>query len=81
MDWIDSKTIKYLALTWLAGMLAQLVPMLQARNIDWWALGTQSVITLAAIITRMAQGDVVAPKALNAMSFGLLNRNNTFIAR
>lgn len=75
MKWTDSKTIRYLFLTWLGGTLLQMVPMLQARNIDWWALGTQAVATLAGIITRMAQSDVEAPKALNTLSFGLLNRS------
>lgn len=76
MNWLDSKTIKYLALTWAASIIVQLVPMLQAHKIDWWALGTQTAVVFAGILTRMAQGDVVAPPAINAASFGLLNRNN-----
>lgn len=64
--WIESKTIRFLAATWLAGVLMQLVPMLQAHAIDWWALGAQSVATLAAVIIRMGQADIEAPiSALN----------------
>ena len=66
-SWLDSKTIRYLALTWLGTTLVQLVPMMQARSIDWWALGAQGVGTLAAILIRMAQPDVEAP-------LGILNR-------
>ena len=58
-DWIDSKTIKYLVLTWLASTLLQIVPMFQNHQIDWWDLGAQSLATLAAIIVRMAQPDLV----------------------
>lgn len=60
-SWLDSKAIKYLILTWLAGMFLQLAPMLSAHQIDWWALGSQSLVTLAAILVRMAQPDVEAP--------------------
>lgn len=60
-SWLDSNTIRYLLLTWLATVLLQLVPMLQARAIDWWALGAQAVTTLAAVIVRLAQPDVDAP--------------------
>lgn len=81
MNWLDSKTIKYVFLTWLGGTLLQLVPMLQAKQIDWWALGTQAVASLAAIIIRIAQPDVEAPKALNALSFGLLNRSNATLLK
>lgn len=76
MNWIDSKTIKYLFLTWLSAMLLQLVPMFQAHNIDWWALGTQSVVAFAGVITRMCQPDVVAPNVLNKLSLGAMNKNN-----
>lgn len=68
-SWKDSKTIRFLALTWLAGMLLQLVPMLQAHSVDWYDLGAQSISTLAAVIIRMAQDDVQAP-------IGLLNKGN-----
>lgn len=65
-SWRDSRAIKYLALTWLATTLVQLVPMLQSHQIDLWALGAQAVGTLAAILIRMAQPDVEAPiSALN----------------
>ena len=60
-SWLDSKAIKYLVLTWLGGMFLQLAPMLSAHKIDWWALGSQSLATLAAILVRMAQPDVEAP--------------------
>lgn len=69
MSWLKSNAIRYLFFTWLGGTLLQLVPMMQARNIDWWALGTQAVATLAGIITRMAQSDVQAPAVL-----GFLNK-------
>lgn len=62
-SWTDSKTIKYLILTFLGTVLLQLVPMLQSHTIDWWALGAQGVGTLAAILIRMAQDDVQAPIA------------------
>jgi len=60
-SWLDSKTIKYLVLTFVGTMLLQLVPMLQQHSIDWWSLGSQTVGTLAAILIRMAQDDVQAP--------------------
>lgn len=60
-SWLDSKAIKYLVLTWLGGILLQLVPMLQSHQIDWWSLGAQSIATLAGILIRMAQPDVDAP--------------------
>lgn len=60
-SWADSKTIKYLAYTFIGTMLLQLVPMMQAHSIDWWSLGSQAVGTLAAIVIRMAQDDVQAP--------------------
>lgn len=66
-SWTDSKTIKYLILTFLGTVLLQLVPMLQNHAIDYWALGAQAVGTLAAILIRMAQDDVQAP-------IGLLNK-------
>jgi len=69
--WGDSKTIKYLALTFLGNVLLQLIPMLQNRKIDFWALATVSVVTLVGIVTRLAQNDVQAPKAL-----GFLNASN-----
>jgi len=66
--WFDSKTIKYLVLTFLGGTLIQLLPMLQAHKIDWWVLGTGAVATIVGIITRMSQPDVQAPKALGALN-------------
>jgi len=60
-SWLDSKTIKYLVYTFIGTTLVQLVPMLQSHVIDWWALGSQAVGTLAAILIRMAQPDVEAP--------------------
>lgn len=66
-SWTDSKTIKYLILTFIGTTLLQLVPMFQAHKIDYWALGAQSIGTLAAILIRMAQDDVQAP-------IGLLNK-------
>ena len=68
-SWLDSKTIKYLVLTFVGTMLLQLVPMLQNHVNDWWSLGSQTVGTLAAILIRMAQDDVQAP-------IGLLNRGD-----
>ena len=67
-DWLDSKAIKYLFFSWIGSVLLQLVPMLQQKEIDWWALGSSSVAALAAIVIRMAQPDVIAP-------LGILNRN------
>ncbi len=60
-SWLDSKAIKYIFFTWLGGTLLQLVPMLQNHVIDWWALGSQAIASLAAILIRMAQDDVEAP--------------------
>lgn len=68
-SWLSSNTIRYLILTWLGTLLLQLVPMLQAHAIDWWALGAQAVATLAAVIVRMAQSDIEAP-------IGALNKGN-----
>ena len=59
--WTDSRTVKYLVLTFLGTVLLQLVPMLQSHEVDWWALGAQAVGTLAAILIRVAQGDINAP--------------------
>ena len=59
--WLESKTIRFLFFTWLGSVLLQLVPMLQAHNVDWWSLGVQAVSTLAGILIRMAQDDVQAP--------------------
>lgn len=60
-NWLDSKTIRFLFFTWFGGMLLQLVPMLQSHAVDFWALGAQSVATLAGVLIRMAQDDVQAP--------------------
>lgn len=68
-SWLSSNTIRYLLLTWLGALLLQLVPMLQAHAIDWWALGAQAVATLAGVLVRMAQPDINAPVAT-------LNRRN-----
>lgn len=76
MSWTDSRTIRYLIFTWLGTVLLQLYPMLQAHKFDWWAIGAESVASLAGILIRMAQPDVQAPAALNAISLGFLNRNN-----
>ncbi len=59
--WTDSRTVKYLVLTWLAGTLLQLVPMLRAHELDWWTLGAEAVATLAGVVVRMAQNDLDAP--------------------
>ena len=65
-SWLSSNTIRYLLLTWLGALLLQLVPMMQAHAIDWWALGAQAVATLAGVLVRMAQPDINAPMdALN----------------
>lgn len=66
-SWLDSKTIRFLFFSWLAAVLLQLVPMLQAHSVDWWALGAQSISALGAILVRMAQSDVDAP-------FSVLNK-------
>ena len=62
--WTDSKTVKYLILTFVGTVLLQLVPMLQAHEVDWWALGAQAVGTLAAILIRVAQNDIEAPLSI-----------------
>ena len=62
--WTDSKTVKYLILTFLGTVLLQLVPMLQAHEVDWWALGAQAVGTLAAVLIRVAQNDIEAPLSI-----------------
>lgn len=69
MKWTDSNAILYVFLAWLGGVLLQLAPMLQTRNIDWYALASQSVAALAAILIRMSKPDIVAP-------LDVLNRNN-----
>ena len=66
--WGDSKTLKYLVFTFLGNVFLQLIPMLQAKQIDWWALATVSIVTLTGIITRMAQPDIQAPKAFNFLN-------------
>jgi hypothetical protein len=53
MNWTDSKTIRFLAAQWLGSTLLQLVPMLQSHQVDWWALGSQAVATLAGMLVRM----------------------------
>ena len=63
-NWTDSKTVKYLILTFVGTVLLQLVPMLQAHEVDWWALGAQAVGTLAAILIRVAQNDIEAPLSI-----------------
>ena len=63
-NWTDSKTVKYLILTFVGTVLLQLVPMLQAHEIDWWALGAQAVGTLAAVLIRVAQNDIEAPLSI-----------------
>ncbi len=68
-SWLDSNTVRYLVLTFVASILLQLVPMLQSKAIDWWALGSQAVAVLAALLVRLAQGDVQAP-------IDLLNKRN-----
>lgn len=68
-SWLDSKAIKYVFFTWLGGTLLQLVTMLQNHVIDWWALGSQAIASLAAVLIRMAQDDVQAP-------IGLLNKTD-----
>lgn len=65
--WTDSKTIRYLIVTWLSTVLLSLVPMLNVHQIDWWALGSQSVASMAAIIVRMFASDVEGP-------FDVMNR-------
>lgn len=65
--WTDSKTIRYLLATWASALLLALVPMLQAHQIDWWALGAQSVASMAGIIVRMFASDVEGP-------FDVMNR-------
>ena len=62
--WTDSRTVKYLVLTFVGTVLLQLVPMLQAHEIDWWALGAQAVGTLAAVLIRVAQNDIEAPLSI-----------------
>ena len=62
--WTDSKTVKYLILTFVGTVLLQLVPMMQAHEIDWWALGAQAVGTLAAVLIRVAQNDIEAPLSI-----------------
>lgn len=63
-SWLDSKTIRYLFVTWIAGVLLALVPMLQSHTIDWWALGAFSVSSLAGAIARMFADDVEGPLAI-----------------
>ena len=62
--WTDSRTVKYLVLTFLGTVLLQLVPMLQAHEVDWWALGAQAIATLAGVLIRIAQNDVKAPLSI-----------------
>lgn len=74
MHWLDSKTIKYLFFTWFGTFLLQIVPMIRAHSFDWWILAAEAVATLAGIVIRMAQDDVIAPKALDTLSGGRFNR-------
>lgn len=62
--WHDSKTIRYLFATWLAGLLIVLAPMLEKHEIDWWALGAHSAANLAGIVVRMFADDVEGPLAV-----------------
>lgn len=59
--WTDSLVIRYLAITWFAESLLALAPMLEAHAIDWWALGSKSVVFLAAAVTRMFAKDIEGP--------------------
>lgn len=61
--WTQSLVIRYLATTWLVETLLALAPMLQSRELDWWTLGSKSVVFLAAAITRMFASDVEGPFA------------------
>ena len=69
MHWTESNAVRYVALSWVAGVLLQLAPMIQSHKIDWWTLGSQSIAALAAILLRISRPDVVAP-------VDALNRNN-----
>ena len=75
INWIDSKTIKYLFFTWLGSFLLQIVPMLKAHKFDWWDLGAEAIVTLSGILIRLGQNDIVAPKALDVITGGMLNSN------
>lgn len=63
-NWLESKTIRYLFVTWLAGVLLVLAPMLEKHSIDWWALGSQSLASFAGIIVRCFAPDVEGPLAI-----------------
>lgn len=68
--WTDSKTIRYLAVTWVVGLLMALAPMLEKHQIDWWALGAYSASNLAGIIVRMFADDVEGPLPMMNRSGG-----------
>ena len=76
MQPMQSNAIKFLLFTGLGNCLLQTIPMLQAHKFDYWNLGITVVTTLAGILLRMGQGDINAPKLLNNMTFGILNKAN-----
>ena len=69
MHWTSSNAVRYVALSWLGGVLLQLAPMIQSHKIDWWTLVSQSIAALAAILLRVSRPDVVAP-------VDILNKSN-----
>lgn len=76
MKILDSNTVRYVLLSWVIAVAGTLIPMLQAHKIDIWALSAEALGALIALVARIAQPDIEAPKALNTLSFGLLNRSN-----
>jgi len=61
IPWFDSSTIRYLFLSLIGQILLQLVPMLQARSVDWWVLGSATTANVAAILIKMSSPTIQAP--------------------
>lgn len=72
---LASSTIRYVLCTLGATVLLELARSMATRSIDWWALGVTILPQAAALLIRLAQPDVAAPRVLDILTGGLLNRS------
>ncbi len=67
--WYDSKTVQGALWIFASAVLGSLIPMVQAKEIDYWSLGLVALTSGLVALKRCFDPDVIGP-------LSVMNRDN-----
>ena len=59
--WYESKTVQGAIWIFLSAVLGALIPMIQAKEVDWWSLGLVALTSGLVALKRCFDPDIQGP--------------------